>query len=42
MDLQGELVVKNAGGSDTIRRIYSAERARDPDGTVNFTKLELI
>ncbi len=42
MDLQGELVVKNAGGSDTIRRIYSAERARNPDGTVNFTKLELI
>lgn len=42
IDLAGEVLVKNAGAPDVVRRIYRGERARNPDGTVNFTKLELI
>ena len=29
-------------GSDTPRVIQSAARARNPDGTVNYTRLELM
>lgn len=35
-----------SGGEVTVngetRRIYKGEKARNPDGTVNFTRLELI
>lgn len=38
-DISGAAVI----GSDGIRRrIYRASRARNPDGTVNFTQLELM
>lgn len=40
-DISGEVVVHGAG-AETVRVIYSASRARNPDGTVNFTQLELI
>lgn len=40
-DISGEAVIRNAG-AETVRVIYSASRARNPDGTVNFTQLELI
>jgi len=36
-DIAGEAVV---GGTE--RRIYAASRGRNPDGTVNFTSLELM
>lgn len=42
VDLSGTVTVKGAGSPDITRRIYRAERARNPDGSVNFTKLELI
>lgn len=42
IDLSGEVAVLNAGDRETVRRIYRGEHARNPDGTVNFTKLELI
>lgn len=42
VDLSGTVTVHNAGCPAVTRRIYRAERARNPDGTVNFTKLELI
>lgn len=40
-DIAGEAVVR-AAGAETVRVIYSASRGRNPDGTVNFTQLELI
>jgi len=40
-DISGEVAVHGAG-AETVRIIYSASRARNPDGTVNFTQLELI
>lgn len=40
-DISGEAVIRGAG-AETVRVIYSASRARNPDGTVNFTQLELI
>lgn len=40
-DISGEVVIHGAG-AETVRVIYSASRARNPDGTVNFTQLELI
>ena len=39
LDISGEAVIN---GGTVIRRIYSSSRARNPDGTVNFTKLELM
>ena len=39
LDISGEVVIN---GGTVIRRIYSSSRARNPDGTVNFTKLELM
>lgn len=38
-DISGEVVINNG---EITRRIYSASRGRNPDGTVNFTQLELI
>ena len=38
-ELSGEVELN---GGEIIRRIYSASRARNPDGTVNFTQLELM
>lgn len=38
-DIAGEAVINNG---EVVRRIYSASRGRNPDGKVNFTKLELI
>lgn len=40
-DISGEAVIHGAG-AETVQVIYSASRARNPDGTVNFTQLELI
>ena len=40
-DISGEAVIHGTG-AETVRVIYSASRARNPDGTVNFTQLELI
>lgn len=40
-DIAGEAVVR-AAGAETVRVIYSASRGRNPDGTVNFTQLEMI
>lgn len=39
-DICGEVEID--AGSTTRRRIYKASRGRNPDGTVNFTCLELI
>lgn len=39
MDISGEVAVN---GGKVTRRIYSSSRARNPDGTVNFTQLELM
>ena len=39
-DISGEIVVH--AGSVISRRIYRFSRGRNPDGTVNFTCLELI
>lgn len=39
-DISGEIVVH--AGSVIRRRIYRFSRGRNPDGTVNFTCLELI
>lgn len=38
-DISGTAVI---GDGRTKRRIYRASRARNPDGTVNFTQLELM
>lgn len=40
-DIAGEVVIRGAG-AETVRVIYSASRARNPDGTVNYTQLELV
>ncbi|ERJ00101.1 hypothetical protein SAMN05444424_2599 [Bittarella massiliensis (ex Durand et al. 2017)] len=40
-NIHGEAVV-GEGEMAVRRRIYRAERARNPDGTVNYTKLELM
>ena len=40
-DITGDVVVYNAG-SEIKRRIYTASRGRNPDGTVNFTQLDLM
>lgn len=42
MDIAGEAVVTDEGAPETVRTIYSASRARNPDGTVNYTRLELM
>lgn len=39
-DIYGEVEI--GAGNTTRRRIYGASRGRNPDGTVNFTWLELI
>lgn len=38
-DISGRVVI---GDGTVTRRIYRASRARNPDGTVNFTQLELM
>ena len=40
-DIFGEAVIKNAGSAEIVREIFRASRARNPDGTVNYTQLEL-
>lgn len=40
-DISGEAVIHGAG-AETVRVIYSASRARNPDDTVNYTQLELV
>lgn len=40
-DIAGEAVVR-AAGAETVRIIYNASRARNPNGIVNYTQLELI
>lgn len=40
-DISGEAVIHGAG-AETVRIIYSTSRAQNPDGTVNYTQLELI
>ncbi len=37
-DIRGTVVV----GGDTVRTIYRSSRGRNPDGTVNFTRLDLM
>lgn len=37
--LEGEVVID---GGSIVRTIYRGGRARNPDGTVNFTQLELM
>lgn len=37
--LEGEVIVN---GGTIIRQIYRGSRARNPDGTVNYTQLELM
>ena len=41
MDMSGKVIVSGAG-TEITREIYSASRGRNPDGTVNFTQLELV
>lgn len=41
-DIAGEAVITSVGFPGVVRYIYSASRARNPDGTVNFTQLELM
>lgn len=36
--ITGEIQLK----SGVKRRIYASEKAKNPDGTVNYTRLELI
>lgn len=36
--IEGEVIVLHG----RHRRIYSSDKARNPDGTVNYTRLELI
>lgn len=40
----GKDIVGNAviNGGEVTRRIYESSRGRNPDGTVNFTQLELM
>lgn len=38
-DISGTAVI---GDGTTKRKIYRSSRARNPDGSVNFTKLELM
>lgn len=38
-DIEGYAVI---GGGAVTRTIHRAERARNPDGTVNFTRLDLM
>lgn len=40
-DISGEVTI-SVGNSKLKRRIYRASRARNLDGTVNYTQLELI
>lgn len=41
-DIAGEVMITPEGSPGVVRCIYSASRARNPDGTVNFTQLELM
>lgn len=36
--IAGEILLK----SDVKRKIFASEKAKNPDGTVNYTRLELI
>lgn len=38
-DISGEAIISNG---HVIRRIYASSRGYNPDGTVNYTRLELM